>query len=167
MNAIQTRASVRAYTTEPVSDEEVRAILQAAMSAPSAGNQQPWEFWVTRDAAKREELAASSPYAKPCGRAPLVIAFALRSEVRWPTMVPQDMGACVENALLQVAHMGLGAVWMGIYPEPNRMAAVSAALDMPQDVEPFALVAVGHPAETTEAKGPSRYDENRIHWERA
>ena len=58
MNAIQTRASVRAYTTEPVSDEEVRAILQAAMAAPSAGNQQPWEFWVTRDAAKREELAA-------------------------------------------------------------------------------------------------------------
>ena len=163
MDAIQTRASVRQYTDEPITDAEVEAILRAAMAAPSAGNQQPWEFWVTRDAAKRAELAATSPYATPCGRAPLVLTFVQRRDLRWPSMVQQDMGACVENALLQIADMGLGAVWMGIYPEADRMEAVRAALDLPESVEPFALVAVGHPAVSVEAKGPSRYDETRVH----
>lgn len=165
MKALYERASVRQYTDVPVTDEEVRTILRAAMAAPSAGNQQPWEFWVTRDKAKRDELAAASKYATPCKRAPLVLTFCLRTEARFPTMLQQDMGACVENALLAVADLGLGAVWMGIYPEADRMEAVRAALSLPVGVEPFALVAVGHPSEEVKPQGAARYDETRIHWE--
>lgn len=165
MNAIEQRASVRQYTDEPVTDEEVRAILRAAMAAPSAGNQQPWEFYVVRDAGRREALAACSPYAKPCLRAPLVLAFCQRKDVRWPSMVAQDMGACVENALLEVTELGLGAVWMGIYPEEDRVRATGEALALPDGLETFALVAVGHPDKPVVAQGPSRYDEGRIHWE--
>ncbi|MBP3893998.1 MAG: nitroreductase family protein [Atopobiaceae bacterium] len=165
MSAIYQRASVRQYTNDPVTDDDVRAILRAAMAAPSAGNQQPWEFWVTRDEAKREELAAASKYATPCRRAPLVLTFCLRIEARFPSMLQQDMGACVENALIEAADLGLGAVWMGIYPEADRMEAVRAALALPDGVEPFALVAVGHPADTPEPQGAARFDDTRIHWE--
>ena len=167
MNAIDERASVRQYTDEPVTDEEVRAILRAAMAAPSAGNQQPWEFYVVRDAQKREALAACSPYAKPCGRAPLVLAFCQRGDdkLRWPFMAVQDMSACVENALIEIADLGLGAVWMGIAPLEDRMQATREVLGVPEGLETFALVAVGHPAEPVEAKGPGRYEEVRIHWE--
>lgn len=165
MSAIDQRASVRQYTDDPVTDDEVRSILRAAMAAPSAGNQQPWEFYVVRDAQRRQDLAACSPYAKPCLRAPLVIAFCQRSDVKWPQMVAQDMGACVENALLRATELGLGTVWMGIYPEPDRTQAVGKVLALPAELQTFALVAVGHPANQVEAQGPSRYDENRIHWE--
>lgn len=165
MNAINERASVRQYTSDPVSDDQVRDILRAAMAAPSAGNQQPWEVWVVRDESKRAELAASSPYAKPCLGAPLVLVFCQRSEVKFPFMVEQDMGACVENALLRITELGLGAVWMGIYPLDDRVAAVRDALAIPSGLDPFALVSVGYPAGTVTAKGPERYDESRVHWE--
>ena len=62
-DAIFTRVSIREFTDEPVSDEQVERLMEAAMAAPSAGNQQPWEFVLTRDPHVKEELAACSPYA--------------------------------------------------------------------------------------------------------
>lgn len=165
VDAIFERASVRAYTDEPVSDEDVVSILRAAMAAPSAGNQQPWGFVVCRDESLRRVLAEASPYAKPCAAAPTVIVFMMRSEgVRFPSMAPQDLSAAIENSLLRATELGLGTVWMGIYPETERVEAVRAALGTNSGDVPFALVAVGHPAGKVTAKGASRYDEGRITW---
>ena len=74
------------------------------------------------------------------------------------------MSAAVENILLEAANIGLGAVWLGIAPDPDRMAAVAVALGSPRGMEPFALIAVGHPDHRPEPTGPTRYDETRIHW---
>ena len=127
-------------------------------------NQQPWEFYVAAAEDVRNALAQASRYATPCTRAPLVLAFCLREQLRFPTMVAQDMGACVENALIRVAELGLGAVWMGIYPEKERMAVVREVLGLSDGTEAFALVAVGHPAVPVKPQGPTRFDEGRIHW---
>ena len=72
-DAIFTRVSIREFTDEPVSDEQIERLMEAAMAAPSAGNQQPWEFVLARDPQVKEELAACSPYAHPAGKCDLVI----------------------------------------------------------------------------------------------
>ena len=164
-DAIDLRASVRRFTDEPVTDEELRSLLEAAMAAPSAGNQQPWEFAVCREESLRHALAATSPYAKPCIAAPAVVVFLMREEgIRFPPMAPQDLSAAIENMLLRAVTLGLGGVWMGIYPLEDRVEAVAKALGTDCHATPFALVAIGHPEGEVQAKGPSRFDEGRITW---
>lgn len=120
-DAIFTRVSIREFTNEAVSDEQVERLMEAAMAAPSAGNQQPWEFVLTRDPQVREELAACSPYAHPAAKAGLVIVPCVSGgEKRFEGCVPLDMSACTENILLEAQSLGLGAVWLGIYPEQDR-----------------------------------------------
>lgn len=165
MNAIFKRCSVRQFTEEPVSIDDIERLMRAAMAAPSAGNQQPWEFYIARDETTRMALAASSPYAGPAKHAPCVIVACARTEgLRFAPCVPLDMSAAVENLLLEAANIGLGAVWLGIAPERDRMAAAAVALGSPRDTEPFALIAVGHPDHRPDPKGPTRYDETRVHW---
>ena len=165
MNAISQRSSVRQFTDEHVSIDDLEQLMRAAMAAPSAGNQQPWEFFVARDETTRMALAACSPYAAAAKHAPCVIVACQRTEgLRFPSCAPLDMSAAVENILIEAADLGLGACWMALAPEGDRVAAASVALGSPKDVEPFALIAVGHPEHKPEAKGPSRYDETRVHW---
>lgn len=165
VEAIFKRASVRKYTKDFVTDDEVRALLRAAMAAPSAGNQQPWEFYVVRDAETLRKLSETTPYAKPAAGAPCVIAACARTEgLRFPQCVPQDMSAAVENLLLEAVDLGLGAVWMGVAPDADRVAAVAEVLDTPASLEPFAMVACGFPADETVPQGKGRFDESRIHW---
>ena len=152
MNAIFKRSSVRQFTDEPVSIDDIERLMRAAMAAPSAGNQQPWEFYIARDETTRMALAASSPFAGPAKKAPCVIVVCRRDEegLRFPPCAPFDLSAAVENILLEAANIGLGAVW--------------AYVVLGWGVEPFALVAVGHPQHRPEPKGATRYDETRVHW---
>lgn len=165
VDAIFERASVRRFTEDFVTDDEVRALLRAAMAAPSAGNQQPWEFYVVRDAATLEKLSATTPYAKAAAKAPCAIVACARTEgLRFPECVPQDMSAAIENLLLEAVELGLGAVWMGVAPEVDLVAAVVEVLDVPVGLEPFAIIACGIPADEPTPKGKDRFDEQRIHW---
>ena len=162
--ALAQRASVRTFTDQPVEPEAIHEILQAAMAAPSAGNLQPWEFYVVRDADLRAQLAVASPYSAPAGRAPVVVVPCLRTAgARFPECAPLDLAAAVENMLIQVSSLGLGAVWMAAYPHAERAQHVSAALSLPAELTPFALVAIGHPDRPVPAKGPERYDASRVH----
>ena len=109
------RTSVRAYTDEAVTEEQVERLLRAAMAAPSAMNQEPWEFWVVEGKVQLEALASASPHAKPCAHAALAIVPCLKTEsLPCPDMAEQDMGAAIENILVETAELGLGAVWQGI-----------------------------------------------------
>jgi nitroreductase len=63
MNSIFHRTSVRNYLDKPVEQEKIIKMLKAAMAAPSAGNQQPWEYYVITGENKLEQLSLSSPYA--------------------------------------------------------------------------------------------------------
>ncbi len=78
MNEIFHRTSIRKYLDKPVEDEKIETILQAAMAAPSAGNQQPWEFYVVKDKTTLEKLSKTSPYASCCTSAPLAFVACYR-----------------------------------------------------------------------------------------
>ena len=166
LEAIFTRSSIRSYTNEAVSSEMIHHLLDAAMAAPSAGNQQPWHFVVVTNNDVKAKLATVSPYATPADKAPVVFALCnKKSGNRFEGCVPQDMSAAAENLLLAVTANNLGAVWMGIAPEEDRMEKVTAVLseagiDM-SDLEPFCLIAVGHPQKPITER-PSRYKEDRV-----
>lgn len=162
---VLSRRSIRMYTDEPVSDDLVTRLLQAAMAAPSAGNQQPWDFVVIRDRDVLERIPEAHPYAKMAPKAQVaILVCGNRGRERWPQFWDQDCAAATENMLVTATELGLGAVWLGIYPLEDRIESMRRLLDIPRGIMPFALVPVGWPAES---KGPSdRFDETRIHRDR-
>jgi nitroreductase len=159
------RRSIRAYTAEPVSDEHVERLLRAAMAAPSGGNQQPWQFVVVTDPATRALIATVHPYAAMVERAPLaIVVCVVEGQARWPQYCVQDCAAATENILIEAELLGLGAVWLGVYPLAERVDGLRRLLAIPDDVTPLAVVPVGHPAER---KPPAdRYTPERVHRER-
>ncbi len=162
MNAIFKRTSVRTYQMKPVEDEKIEMLMKAAMAAPSAGNQQPWEFYVITDPKKLEELAGSSPYAGCVKGAPLAIVSCYRKEAKMPQCVELDLSACTENILLEAEEQGLGAVWLGIAPVKERMEGVRQILEIPDHLEAFAIISCGYPLK--EAEQQNRFEEARIHY---
>lgn len=163
---IFTRVSIRKFTDEKVSDEHIERLMRAAMAAPSAVNQQPWQFVLTRDAAVKQALADCSPYAKPAAEADVVVVPCMSTGegLAAPDYAPIDMSICSENILIEAAVLGLGAVWLGIYPDRDRVEAVAKCIDVPDGFKPFALIAVGHPAEEVPPRSAKRYEPERVHW---
>lgn len=163
MDALFTkRVSIRKYQNRPVEQEKIEQMLRAAMAAPSAANQQPWEFYVVTDPDTIQKLSHCTPYTGPARRAPLVFVVCNRNNTIAAHMAQQDMGAAVQNLMLQAVMLDLGTVWMGIAPGKPSMDNVRAIIDMPETLDPFCLVACGYPDE--ERKWVDRYDASRIHY---
>jgi nitroreductase len=162
MKEIFERVSIRKYTDRAVEDEKILAILRAAMAAPSAGNQQPWEFYVVRDRNKLEELSRVSPYAGCAKAAPVAIVSAYREKLWAPAYAQIDMSIAMENLWLACGEQGLGGVWLGIAPVEERMRAVEDIVGIPEGLRAFAVFPLGYPAE--ERKQQDRFDESRIHF---
>lgn len=162
MDSIFHRISTRHYLPTPVEEEKVTKLMKAAMAAPSACNQQPWEFYLVTKPEKIAELGTVTPYALPAGRAPLVIVPCYRNEgLRAPSYAQIDLSACVENILLEADSLGLGTCWMGIAPQEDRMAAVKEMLSIPDTLSVFCLISVGYPEKMRLQE--DRYEEDRIH----
>lgn len=156
------RQSVRRYIDKAVEEEKIDLLLRAAMAAPSAGNQQPWEFYVVTDPGTCMLLGQSSPYAGPAAEAPLVIVPCIRTTgLRFPGITDQDLSAATENILLEAVELGLGAVWMAIHPDEARVAKVREILDIADSLIPFCIIAIGYPGESRPIQ--DRYDEGRVH----
>jgi len=165
MNTIFNRASVRSFDGRKVGPEEIELLMKAAMAAPSACNQQPWEFVVVTDAAILKELSTCSPYAGCIGQAPLGIAVCMKTEgLRAPDYAQIDASAAAENILLEAVELGLGAVWLGIAPGKERMEAVRKVIGAPETIQPFCLIACGYPDKPTAPT--DRYDPARVHYEK-
>ena len=163
MEEIFSRVSVREYLTKPVEKEKVEAMMRAAMAAPSACNQQPWEFVVVTDPAIIKNLGETTPYTNPALSAPLVIVPLTKTQgLRAPDFWQQDLAAAVENLLLEAVELDLGAVWMGIAPVEERMDKVAGILGVPQDIRPFCLISVGYPDGPVTPK--EKYDPARVHY---
>ena len=163
MNSIYHRISVRKYTDQPVEKEKIQAILKAAMQAPSAANQQPWEFVVLKDKETMLKVLEFHPYSTPLKTAACAIVVCMKKPTS-DALVPyriQDCAAATQNILLEAAHLGLGAVWMGVYPDETRVNGVRELIQAPAEITPFCIIAVGHPAE--QPAPTDRYDESRVH----
>ncbi|MDO5701796.1 MAG: nitroreductase family protein [Lachnospiraceae bacterium] len=162
MDEIFRRISVRKFEDRPVEDEKIDQILRAAMAAPSAGNQQPWEFYVVKDRETIEKMAKCSPYARCAMKAPAVIVPCMKMKgMRLPEMVMIDLSIATQNILLEITSLGLGGVWLGVAPVEERMSKVDEALGIGDELRSFALVPVGYPAEDRPQE--DRYSPERVH----
>jgi nitroreductase len=163
MNSIYHRTSIRAYEDRPVEKDKILEIIKAGMQAPSAGNQQPWEFYVVTDAEKIKALSGASPYAGCAAGAKVVIVPVYRKQgLVFSEFVQMDLSIAQENMWLRTDELGLGGVWLAIAPIKERMDNVRRILDLPDSLEAFSLFPVGYPAE--EKTQEDRYDESRIHF---
>ena len=162
MNAIFTRTSVRKFENRSVEKEKIEKLLQAGFVAPSAGNQQPWEFYVVTKRETIEALAKTSPYAVSAAKAPVVLVIAARKDVIFPGITDIDCAIATENLWLELEELGLGGVMMAVSPVPERMEAVRQILNLPDNQYAFALLPFGYPV----GKKPQvdRYDAKKIHW---
>ncbi len=155
------RRSIRAYSDAPVTDAQVQALLQAAMAAPSANDIRPWAFVVVRDPTRRRALAETHRWSGMCANAPVV--FVVVGDPAASDHWVEDCSAATENLLLAAASLGLGAVWVAIYPRAIQEAYIRRVLSIPDMLRVLCLVPVGHPAE---AKPPrTRYEESKVHYE--
>jgi nitroreductase len=162
LEAIFSRRSIRAYTSQPVPAEMVENLLRAAMQAPSAGNQQAWQFVVLTGRPQLNALAELLPYGKMLTTAPLgiVVCGDLELEKSKGYWV-QDCSAATQNILLASHALGLGAVWLGVYPREQRVIDVRKALGIPESAIPLCAIAIGYPAE--QKPRADRYDPGRVH----
>jgi len=145
-DAIKNRRSVRKFTEETISDSDIEQILEAGRWAPSGLNNQPWKFKVVRDAGLKQKLAGCTHYGETVINAPVCIAVFLDAGDGYDrTKDVQAVGACIQNMLLAVHALGLGAVWLGEILK--KKSEVEKILNAPENCGFMALIAVGHPSE--------------------
>lgn len=164
MDAIYQRVSIRKYQDRPVEPEKTQALLRAAMQAPSAANQQPWEFYVVTNKDVLAQLSQVQPYAGMAKDAPAAIVSAYRTNCKLPEYAQVDLSIAMENLWLETCAQGLGGVWLGIAPQEERMQAVERILGLPNTLRAFAIFPYGYPAEQRSQR--DRFDESRIHYVR-
>jgi len=150
--AIRGRRSVREYTKEDISEDDVKAILEAGRMAPSGLNNQPWRFKVLRGEEK-DSVAKHTKYGGTIRKAPVCIAVFLDEASCYNrTKDLQAVGACLQNMLLAIHNRALGAVWLGEIL--NQHETVEKELGVKHEL--MAVVALGHPAE--DGGAPDRKD---------
>ncbi|MEM2878459.1 MAG: nitroreductase family protein [Candidatus Hadarchaeales archaeon] len=161
--AIRGRRSVREYKPDDVPESDLRAILEAGIHAPSAGNCQPWEFVVVRDASRKQALSEAAHGQRFIVEAPVVIVVCAnipRTSARYgrrgaELYCIQDTAAAVQNMLLMAYSMGYGTCWVGAFDEGKAARAVCA----PDGVRPVAMILLGKPAERPRMPGRISFDE--------
>ena len=161
---LQRRRSIRKYTEEPVSKEEIDLLMHAAMSGPSACNKTPWEFYVITDEAVLEKLRNASRYSKIYAPLAIVVCGSL-SRALPSQLAPywiQDCSAATENILLAATDLGLGTVWCGIHPQKRAEERVREALGLTEKQIPLNIIYVGHPDQVQEPR--DQYKESYIHY---
>ena len=177
LEVIMTRTSIRSFTGEPVSREQLETILKAGMAAPTAMNVQPWRFVVVTDKDKIAATFGAGPRSEMFKTAGAVIVVCGETTVmRKPfgepdapeTEMPnkfwfEDCALAGENILLAAHALGLGAVWTAGYPAEERIAPIAAALGLPAKVVPLCIIPIGVPAENPAPK--DKWKPENIHWE--
>jgi nitroreductase len=165
LEAIRTRRSIRAYENKPVPADLVEQVIAAAMMAPSARNGQPWRFVIIDDRDLLNEIPEFHPYAKMVPSAALALLVCGDTTLeRSPGYWPIDCAAATENLLLAAHALGLGAVWLGVYPRTPRMDGFRRMLRLPETVIPHTLIPLGYPAEQPVSE--DRFRQDRIHHNR-
>lgn len=148
MEALLTRRSVRKFNYRPVADDIIEMLLKAAMHAPSGSNRQPWQFYVITDWEVLRRIPNVHPFAAMTPEASLaVVVCADETILPDPNRWALDCSAATLSIQLAAHGLGLGAVWCGVYPDPDRQRELKNLLKLPETIHPFSLVPIGYPAE--------------------
>ncbi len=162
LEIVHTRRSIRKFTEEKVSEQDISTMLHAAMVSPTAANSQSWRFIVIDDRAILDDMPKLSPYTTPAVGAPLAILVCGDTTAgRVPQYWPQDGAAAIQTMMLTARSLGLGTVWCGLYPNEEREQAFIKAFGLPGHILPLGLVVIGHPAQPFSYE--DRYDETKVH----
>ncbi len=162
MEAILTRRSIRRFTGKKLSSDTIHRLLEAAMSAPSSQNEQPWHFVVIRDRKTLDRIPTFHPYSTMIKEAQLAVVVCADTMIQENDQIwIQDCSAATENLLIAARALGLGSVWLGVYPLEPRVAGLRELIKLPDFVMPLCIIALGYPGET---KSPvNRFDHKRVH----
>ncbi|WNY22932.1 Albonoursin synthase [Methanimicrococcus hongohii] len=163
MEALYTRRSVRKYQDKAVPAELVEEAVKAAMFAPSARNQQSWEFIIIDKPELMNEIPTFSPHAAMAKGASIGVLICHNKDYDVAEgFFPQDLGAATQNLLLALHAEGLGAVWTGVYPREDRMAGFVKMCNLPENVIPYSFTIIGYPEK--EPEQPDRFKKERVRY---
>ncbi|MEM0492673.1 MAG: nitroreductase family protein [Candidatus Thermoplasmatota archaeon] len=163
IEALLTRRSIRHFKPGRIKDEDIKCILEAGMSAPSAGNEQPWHFIVIDNVDILNEIPSFHNHAEMLKEASVgILVCNDMNLVRHGEMWIQDCSAATQNILIAIHSRHLGGVWLGVYPRVERMNGLKKLLKIPAHIIPFSLVAIGYPAE--HKPYINRYNQSRVHY---
>lgn len=163
MQAIWKRHSVREFLEKQIPMEKIDILLDAGMQAPSAGNARPWHFIVENRKEIIRKIILFHHYAKMLDQAPAIIIVCSEPEKeKFEGFWPQDCAACTENILIEATQIGLGAVWLGIYPDKKRIEGIKKLFNLPENIVPFAVIALGYPKNNGQEK--CRYEIEKVHY---
>ena len=162
MNSIFKRYSVRKYTDQKISDENIKLLLKSAMQAPSAGNQQPWRFTVITNKEKLKELALISPYSKFVKESNLCIIVSITDNVKYKELAPIDAAIAAENILIEAVELGFGGTYLAVYPFEDRINSLKNILNT-KDL-PSCIISLGYPSDSHEIQ--DRFDEEKVKYVR-
>jgi len=162
IEGILTRRSIRKYTHQEITKEQIYEVVKAGMYAPSARNQQPWHFVIVDDSELLNKISKIHPYAKMLTEAKWAIIVCGDEQLElskgyWVV----DCSAATQNILLAAHGLGLGAVWLGLYPREERKNAIKDLFQFPDNIQPLSLISIGYPNEEKEL--PERFKKERIH----
>ncbi len=165
MNAIFTRRSVRNFLEKEVEDIKIEKILRAAMQAPSAANQQPWEFAVIKGKENLTNLSKYNPYAASLKKANVgIIVLGNKERMMFPDYWQQDLAAATQNILLEATELGLGSVWYGTAPDNARMEYIQELYNFDIKLMPYSVIGIGYPQNSNANTFVDRFEEQRIHY---
>lgn len=145
--AMLKRRSVRQFTEEKVTEQQIDKLLHYAMSGPSGLNRQPWEFYVIKNEEINNKIIDAGRFSKH--HSPLKIIVAGNTHRALPLKMKQiwiqDCSAAIENILLGVTSLSLGACWEGVYPQEKFVLRIQSILNLPSHIIPLAVISIGHP----------------------
>jgi nitroreductase len=165
LEAIKTRRSIRKFTSKKISDDILRKIIEAGMYAPSARDTQSWHFIVIDERRILNELPHLHPYAEMMYEAQHAILIC--GDLNLENLVEYNgvnCSAATQNMMLAAHDLGVGSVWLGIYPRTERMEPLTKLFELPEHIVPMMLIALGYPNESP--KTPERFKQERIHTNR-
>lgn len=167
LQAVISRRSIRKYTETPITDEQLKRLLEAGMCAPTAKNKHPWHFVVIKDKQILEKFIEVHPHGSMLRYAYCGILVCGDKELAEPapndSYLVLDCAAATTNILTAAAAMGLGACWIGVMPREDRMKAIAELLHLPDNIVPVSVVSVGN---TDVVKDPvDRWKPERVHYE--
>ena len=158
------RRSIRKFTEEEVSEENIKELLHAAMSGPSACNKRPWDFYVVTNQEILKELQNTTRNSNIKAKLAIIVCGNLSRAL--PQQLAdfwiQDCSAATENILLRATDLGLGALWCGIHPQKRAVSKLAKLLELGPKLIPMNIIYIGHSDEEQEAR--DQYEEKRIHY---
>ncbi|BCN30932.1 nitroreductase family protein [Anaeromicropila herbilytica] len=164
VTAIKTRRSIRKFTSEPISESMLNTVLQSGMYAPSAKGKCPCHFVVIQNRDMLMELSESNYNASMLGGAACGIVVCGDKNIEGiKEFIYADCAAAVQNMLLSIHGLGLGGVWCGVRANSDWHKLIVNKLNLPLKVDPFAIIAFGHPDE--ERVSRELWDASSVHYD--